>query len=91
MTHYTDFCSIDRDMKTTLDLRDDLLSRAKESAAREGTSLTRVIEESLSLRLRRRRRARGKLKALPVSRRKGGLRPGIDGKSNRSLFDVADG
>lgn len=85
----TDFCMIAR-MKTTLDLRDDLLVRAKETAAREGTSLTRMIEESLALRLRRRRAVAGKLKPLPVSARNGGLRAGIDGRSNRSLFDAAD-
>jgi hypothetical protein len=78
------------DMKTTLDLRDDLLARAKAIAAKEGTSLTRMIEESLTLRLRRQRAVRGKLKELPVSPRAGGLRPGIDSSSNRSLFDAAD-
>jgi hypothetical protein len=77
-------------MKTTLDLRDDLLARAKELAARERTSLTKIIEESLSLRLRRQRTVGGKLKKLPVSVRTGGLRKGIDGTSNRSLFDAAD-
>ena len=85
----TDFC-IMAYMKTTLDLRDDLLVRAKETAVREGTSLTRMIEEGLAVRLRRPRAVRGKLKPLPISARNGGLRTGIDGKSNRSLFDAAD-
>lgn len=77
-------------MKTTLDLRDELLARAKALAAKERTSLTRIIEESLLLRVRRRRAVRGKLAELPVSARKGGLRAGVDGTSNRSLFDAAD-
>jgi hypothetical protein len=77
-------------MKTTLDLRDDLLARAKELAARERTSLTRIIEESLAVRLHRQKTVPGKLKALPLSTRKGGLRGGIDPASNRSLFDAAD-
>jgi hypothetical protein len=77
-------------MKTTLDLRDDLLARAKALAAKERTSLTRIIEESLALRLRRQRTFRGKLGELPLSTRAGGLRRGIDGASNRSLFDAAD-
>ena len=77
-------------MKTTLDLRDDLLARAKELAAKERTSLTKIIEESLALRLRRQRDFRGKLKELPRSRRTGGVRAGIDPTSNRSLFDAAD-
>lgn len=77
-------------MKTTLDLRDDLLARAKELAAKERTSLTKMIEESLTLRLRRQRDSRPKLKKLPVSVQTGGLREGIDGASNRSLLDAAD-
>jgi len=77
-------------MKTTLDLRDDLLVRAKQLAARKRTSLTKIIEESLAMRLRRPRNARGKLKELPLSARRGGLREGIDGRSNRSLLDAAD-
>jgi hypothetical protein len=31
-------------MKTTLDLRDDLLSKAKQQAAKEHISLTKMIE-----------------------------------------------
>jgi hypothetical protein len=56
-------------MKTTLDLRDDLLSKAKRQAAKEHISLTRMIEEGLILRLRRSRNGR-QLKPLPISRRK---------------------
>jgi hypothetical protein len=78
-------------MKTTLDLRDDLLSKAKQQAAKEQISLTRMIEEGLTLRLRRSRNHHRQLKPLPLSRRKGGLRKGVDGRSNKSLFDAADG
>jgi hypothetical protein len=77
-------------MKTTLDLRDDLLTRAKELAAKKRTSLTKMIEESLTLRLRSRQASRRNLNELPVSVQSGGLRKGIDGTSNRSLFDAAD-
>ena len=78
-------------MKTTLDLRDDLMAQAKALAAKERTTLTRMIEEGLVLRLRRQRAPRvGVLKPLPVSKRRGGLRAGVDGASNRSLFDAAD-
>lgn len=79
-------------MKTTLDLRDDLLARAKSQAAKERITLTRMIEEGLTMRLRRQRTGQvAAPKALPVSTKRGGLRPGIDGTSNRSLFDAADG
>jgi hypothetical protein len=77
-------------MKTTLDLRDDLLVRAKELAARERTSLTKIIEECLAVRLRRQRPFRGKLTKLPLSPRTGGLRDGIDSTINCALFDAAD-
>lgn len=77
-------------MKTTLDLRDDLLAEAKARAARERTTLTRIVEEGLSLRLRGPVRSRRRLDELPVSSRKGGLLPGIDPLSNESLLDAAD-
>lgn len=90
MIHDTDFC-IFRRMKTTLDLRDDLLARAKALAAAERTTLTKVVEEGLALRIRRRKtRVRGELKELPVSIHRGGLRCGLDGASNQSLLDAAD-
>ncbi len=77
-------------MKTTLNLRDDLVAQAKALAAKESTTLTKMIEEGLTLRLRRKKaRPVGTLKDLPVSARSGGLRRGIDGTSNRSLFDAA--
>lgn len=80
-------------MKTTLNLNDDLVARAKAVATKEHSSLTRLIEEGLALRLRSRRPARAasaNLADLPVSKRRGGLRHGIDGTSNRSMFDAAD-
>jgi hypothetical protein len=78
-------------MKTALDIHDDLLAKAKAIAAKERTTLTRMVEEGLSLRLRRRTATKsGTLKNLPVSTRRGGLCKGIDGTSNRSLFDAAD-
>ncbi|MFN0302744.1 MAG: DUF2191 domain-containing protein [Burkholderiales bacterium] len=78
-------------MKTTLDLRDDLIAQAKPVAAKERTTLTKMVEEGLAPRLRRQRASLvGRLKSLPVSTRRGGLRNGVDGTSNRSLFDAAD-
>ena len=78
-------------MKTTLNLRDDLVAEAKALAARERITLTKMIDEGLALRLRKQRRADvGGLGVLPVSARRGGLRQGIDATSNRSLFDAAD-
>ena len=74
-------------MKTTLDLNDALLASAKALAARQRTSLTRLIEEGLQLRLRssgRTARA-GKLR-LPVFKGRGGLVAGVDPTSNKALL-----
>jgi hypothetical protein len=79
-------------MKTTLDIDDELLVKAKALAARERSSVTALIEEGLRLRLRRRpspSRAEPQ-PSLVVYRGQGGLAPGIDALSNRSLLDAAD-
>jgi hypothetical protein len=77
-------------MKTTLDIDDELLVRAKAASARERKSLAAIIEEGLRLRLRR-----GALKPveavrLPVFRGGKGFAPGIDPTSNRSIYKVSD-
>lgn len=76
-------------MKTTLDLNDALLTKAKILAARQRTTLTRLIEEGLQLRLRA-----GKTPArpvrIPVYHGRGGLAVGLDGRSNKALFEAAD-
>jgi hypothetical protein len=78
-------------MKTTLDIDDELLVKAKAVSAREKKSLTTLIEEGLRLRLRRSQSRVGSGKhALPVYRGKGGLVKGIDPRSNRSMLDAAD-
>jgi hypothetical protein len=78
-------------MKTTLDIDDELLIKAKAVSARERKSLTALIEEGLRLRLRRpRRNPRSGRHTLPIYRGKGGLVKGIDPRSNRSMLDAAD-
>ena len=81
-------------MKTTLDINDALLANAKALAARQQTSLTRLIEEGLQLRLRASRASRALAKPatrkLPVFKGRGGLVAGIDARSNRSMLDAAD-
>ncbi len=80
-----------RGMKTTLDIDNELLIRAKAFAARGRTSLTALIEDGLRLRLRAApRRAVGKRTALTVFRGTGGIVKGVDPLSNRALFDAAD-
>ena len=78
-------------MRTTLDINDKLLAKAKSAAAREKSSLTRFIEEALAMRLRGRRPGKsGGGFGIPVHRGSGGLVPGVDPTSNRSLYDAAD-
>jgi hypothetical protein len=77
-------------MKTTLDLDDELLIKAKAVSARERKSLTALIEEGLRLRLRGRRPpVPSRSQPLPVYRGKSGLAKGIDPTSNRSMLDAA--
>ncbi len=76
-------------MRTTLDINERLLARAKAAAARERTTLTRLIEEGLALRLRG-RAATGAPLPLPVFDGGSGLAPGIDPRRNRALLDATD-
>lgn len=83
-------------MRTTLDLNDDLLAEAKALAARERNTLTRLIEEGLALRLRQSCTSAPNVVTphhpLPVHAGRGGLAAAVgDPRSNRSLFDAADG
>ena len=77
-------------MKTTLNINDSLLANAKALAARQRTSLTRLIEEGLQLRLRSSRASikAGKRK-LPVFKGRGGLVPGLNPSSNKAMLDAA--
>lgn len=80
-------------MRTTLDIDDVLLMQAKSFAASEHTSLTRLIEESLSLRLRAAQTATSSKarRTLPVYAGHGGLQPTIRNTlSQRALLDAAD-
>ena len=80
-------------MRTTLDIDDRLLAQAKSFAAKEHTSLTRLIEESLALRLRSVPTAlpAAHPPMLPVFAGRGGLQPQIkDTLSQRALLDAAD-
>jgi len=74
-------------MKTTLDLNDQLLADAKALAARQRTSLTRVIEEGLQLRLRTQAAASTPRRVrLPVFKGRGGLVAGVDPSSNQAML-----
>jgi hypothetical protein len=78
-------------MKTTLDINDTLLANAKALAARQQTSLTRLIEEGLQLRLRSSRAAsKASKRKIPIHKGRGGLVAGLNPLSNKAMLDAAD-
>ena len=77
-------------VKTTLDINDDLLARAKAASAKERKSLTALIEEGLRLRLRARKTDKARRIEPAIFDGTGGMRPGIDPLSNRSILDAVD-
>jgi hypothetical protein len=78
-------------MKTTLNIQDQLLANAKSVAAMQRTTLTRLIEEGLAMRLAvPAKKALSRRVSLPVMTGKGGMQPGIDPTSNRSMLDAMD-
>lgn len=77
-------------MRTTVDLPDELLRRARRLAAEEGTTLTSLLADGLRLRLDPSTTRSRRPRKLPVSKLGGALRPWIDPASNASLLDAAD-
>jgi hypothetical protein len=76
-------------MKTTLDLNGRLLADVKVLAARQRTSLTRLIEEGLQLRLRVASAPPvARATRIPVHRGKGGLVRGVDPLSNKAMMQA---
>lgn len=61
-------------MKTTIDIADGLLARAKAQAASEATTLKNLTEEGLQLVLKERAKRKGK-RIQPVTVSGGGLHP----------------
>ena len=81
-------------MKTTLNIHDTLLMEAKALAARERSTLTRLIEEGLRLRLRSAPlpapSTRPPMPVFHAAPSQGGLAPGLSGSSTREMLDLLD-
>lgn len=79
-------------MKTTLNIHDTLLVEAKTFAARQRSTLTRLVEEGLRMRLRAAESlpSHAGRKPMPVFHGKGGLAPGLSGLSTREMLDRLD-
>ena len=65
-------------MKTTMDIADDLLVRAKETARREKRPLRDLVEEAIRDVLVKRAKPRKKFKLKDCSVKGSGLQPGVD-------------
>jgi hypothetical protein len=76
-------------MRTTMDLSDELLRKAKRRAADEGIPLREVVETALRRYLLT-RRERGRYR-LSWRTEKGGLQPGVNLDDRDALFDRMDG
>lgn len=78
-----------RCMKTTIDLDDDLLRKAKQRAAAEGIPLRAYIEDALKARLLPGARRRRKFTLeLPVV--KGKRPPSVDIADRNALYDLME-
>ena len=76
-------------VKTTLNLDEQLLARAKALALGEGTTLTAIVEQSLRARLAPRPRT-GKPNEFDLRCVKGTAPPNVDITDREALFDVLD-
>lgn len=77
-------------MRTTLDLNEQLVRRAKKVAAERGTTLTAIIEDALREKLTRPARQAKKKKRTLHTFKGDGLRPGVELSSTAALLDLLD-
>jgi hypothetical protein len=75
--------------KTTLNIDEKLLARAKALAARNGTTLTALVEEALRARLAPRPAVRGAFQ-LELHTVRGAAPPAVDVADRLALYDLLD-
>ena len=79
-------------MRTTVRLDEELFRKVKAEAASRGETVTALIERGLRLILSASQKPNRRPKVtLPVSRAKGGTRPGIDLNDSSGLLDRLEG
>jgi Arc/MetJ family transcription regulator len=76
-------------MKTTVEIDDRLLQRAKRYAAAQGTTLRAVIEEALRARLAPRPEGKAQYRFSPPTVR-GARPPAVDVADRNALYDLLD-
>ena len=77
-------------MRTTIDIDDSVLRKAKKLAAEEGKSLTRIVEEALRERLSPKPRTSQKFK-LRLLTKTGRIIPGTDLADRDQLYERMEG
>ncbi|GMV17856.1 MAG: DUF2191 domain-containing protein [Polyangiaceae bacterium] len=77
-------------MKTTIDIADPILRRAKQLAAKRGTTLRVVVEEALREKLSAEADGEGDAEGVDTHAVRGrGLQPGLSWEDVRTLRDLA--
>jgi hypothetical protein len=74
-------------MKTTLNIDDTIMAELKREAARQGRTMSELVESALRLMLRAQRK-RGKIPALPRFRSGGAL---VDVADREALYQAMEG
>jgi ribbon-helix-helix CopG family protein len=75
-------------MKTTLNIDDTVMNRLRREAARQGKTMSELVEAALRLLFHTRRKSKRKLKPLPTFRSGGHL---VDIADRDALYDVMEG
>jgi hypothetical protein len=78
-------------MRTTINLPDELVLRAKKAALEADTTLTEIIENALREALAKRRRKPSRKEFKLITYGKGGVYPGVDLDDTSALLDLMDG
>ncbi len=76
-------------MKTTIEIDDRILARAKRFAAQQGTTLRAVVEDALRARLAPRPKSTEAYRFAPPTVR-GSEQPAIDVADRNALYDLLD-
>lgn len=78
-------------MRTTINVREDLLRRAKKFAAQRSSTLNQVVENALTDLFSRTDKGEPISPVqLPVSKQSGGVQPGIDLDDTAALLDAIE-
>jgi hypothetical protein len=78
-------------MRTTINLPDELIQRAKKAALEADTTLTEIIANALRESLSRTRRKGPRKEFRVITYGKGGTFPGVDLDDTSALLDLMDG